>query len=255
MQNDFPKEILDRLEHRPWPLSDAPWIMTQTWHDLLFAHWPVDAGALRPRIPASIDLDLFGGQAWLGIVPFRMTNVAPRGVPALPVLSAFNELNVRTYVTRDGKPGVWFFSLDADRRVAVAAARTLFHLPYFAAEMHLRHDGNGIAFGSRRIASGAPRAELRARYEPAGPIGEPRPDSLEHFLTERYCLYTVDRHARPCRLEIHHPRWPLQPATASIEVNTMAEAAGIVLPAMPPLLHFARRQDMVAWPLARLRAA
>jgi uncharacterized protein YqjF (DUF2071 family) len=233
-------------------MPDAPWIMTQTWHDLLFAHWPVDARQLRPHIPSSIAVDLFGGQAWLGIVPFRMTNVAPRGVPALPIVSTFNELNVRTYVTRDGKPGVWFFSLDADRSLAVVTARTLFHLPYFMAEMELRHEGNGVAFRSRRTSTRSAPAEFRARYEPAGPIEEPRPGSLEHFLTERYCLYTVDSRRRPCRLEIHHPPWPLQPATAAIEVNTMAAAAGIRLPAMPPLAHFTRRQDMVAWGLRRM---
>ena len=226
--------------------------MTQTWHDLLFVHWPIDARELRPRIPPAFHLDLFGGHAWLGVVPFRLTNVAPRGLPALPVLSAFTELNVRTYVIRDGKPGVWFFSLDADRRLAVAAARTLFHLPYFVADMDLRPDGSGIAFRSRRIAPGAAPAELHARYEPTGPIDEPRPGSLEHFLTERYCLYTVDRRSRPCRLEIHHPPWPLQPAAAELPVNTMAAAAGVRLPGMAPLLHFSRRQDMVAWALTRV---
>jgi uncharacterized protein YqjF (DUF2071 family) len=244
--------MFERVEHRPWPMPSAPWIMTQSWHDLLFAHWPLDPRELRPHIPSSIDLDLFGGQAWIGIVPFRMTNVAPRGVPALPILSAFHELNVRTYVTRDGKPGVWFFSLDADLSLAVVAARTLFHLPYFSARMDLRHDGGAVAFSSLRTSTRGAPAELRARYEPAGPIEDARVGSLEYFLTERYCLYTVDSQARPCRLEIHHPPWPLQPATAAFDVNTMAAAAGIRLPAMPPLLHFSRRQDMVAWPLERL---
>jgi uncharacterized protein len=251
MQNDFPHAILDRVDHRPWPLPESRWIMTQTWHDLLFAHWPVDAVQVRSKIPAGMELDLFGGQAWLGVIPFRMTNVAPRGVPALPVVSAFNELNVRTYVTRDGKPGIWFFSLDADRSLAVAAARTLFHLPYFTADMELAHEGNGIAFRSRRTASGTPPAELQARYEPAGPIEEPARGSLEYFLTERYCLYTLDRHSHVCRLDIHHPRWPLEIASGTIVVNTMADAAGIRLPDSPPLLHFSRRQDMMAWPLAR----
>jgi uncharacterized protein YqjF (DUF2071 family) len=249
---DFPPRILERVGHRPWPPPAAPWIMTQTWHDLLFAHWPLDARELRRHVPPSLELDLFGGQAWIAVVPFRMTNVAPRWMPAVPGVSTLHELNVRTYVTRDGKPGVWFFSLDADSRVAVAAARTLFHLPYFTAEMDLRREGDGVTYRSRRTDARGGPAEFRARYDPAGPIDEPRPGSIEHFLTERYCLYTVDARARTCRLEIHHAPWPLQPATAAIDANTMGAAAGIRLPGMPPLLHFSRRQDMVAWPLERL---
>jgi len=129
MPGDFDDSFLTDTAHRPWPLPERPWIMTQTWHDLLFAHWPVDKERLRAKLPPGIALDLFDGQAWLGVVPFRMSNVAPRGLPALPWVSAFPELNVRTYVTRDGKPGVYFFSLDAANPLAVQTARTLFHLP------------------------------------------------------------------------------------------------------------------------------
>ena len=109
--SDFHHAILDETSHRPWPMREAPWLMTQTWHELLFAHWPVDTATLREKVP--FPLDLFDGRAWVGVVPFRMTNVAPRLVPALPGLSAFPELNVRTYVTVGGKPGVYFFRLEA----------------------------------------------------------------------------------------------------------------------------------------------
>src|SRR5262245_12071967 len=114
-------------------MPDAPWVMTQSWHDLLFAHWPVDTRVLRAKVPSDLEIDLHDGQAWLGVVPFDMTNVAPRFVPAIPGISAFPELNVRTYVTKGGKPGVYFFSLDAESAVAVALARALLHLPYFTA--------------------------------------------------------------------------------------------------------------------------
>jgi uncharacterized protein len=245
---DFPGDIVEHTRHRPWPLPAAPWIMTQSWHDLLFAHWPVSGRELRELLPAGLELDLFETQAWVGVVPFRLTNVAPRGTPALPLVSAFQELNVRTYVTRDGKPGVYFFSLDADSQLAVSVARTMFRLPYYLAQIHLRANGESIEYSSRRT-SGDGRAELETSYRPIAPSFEALPGSLEYFLAERYCLYTVDEEFKAYRLEIHHRPWPLQPARAEIRVNSMADAAGIRLPAMQPVLHFSRRQDMVAWPL------
>lgn len=251
MRNDFNHHILEEVAHRPWPVPASAWIMTQTWHDLLFAHWPVDAQVLASKIPPPLEVDLFDGQAWLGIVPFHMTNVAPRGVPALPWVSAFPELNVRTYVSVGNKPGVYFFSLDAGNPLAVTVARAMFHLPYFSASMQVQQRDGTVRFSSRRTASDSRRAELVAGYGPTGPVFQAVRGSLDYFLTERYCLYTVDGTSRAFRLEIHHPPWPLQPARADIEVNSMAEAAGIALPRAAPRLHFAKRQDIVAWPLTR----
>jgi len=246
MTNDFPDGIINQVAHRPWPLRDSPWLMTQSWHNLLFAHWPVDAALLQRRMPPGLPLDLYEGQAWIGVVPFRMTNVAPRLVPTLPWVSEFAELNVRTYVTVGGKPGVYFFSLDAESALAVAAARSLLHLPYFTAQMQVRCDARGVDYSSRRMGDGA-SAELVARYEPAGPAFHAKPGTLDHFLTERYCLYNVDARFRAYRLEIHHPPWTLQRAAATFAANTMTEAAGIRLPAMAPVLHFSPRQDTLAW--------
>jgi uncharacterized protein YqjF (DUF2071 family) len=229
----------------------APWVMTQTWHDLLFAHWPVDANLLRARVPAAFPLDLFDGQAWLGIVPFSMTNVAPRGVPSLPWVSEFPELNVRTYVRVDDRPGVYFFSLDAGSTLAVQTARMLFNLPYYSATMTVTPRDGCIDYQSRR--EGEPQdALLIAAYRPIGAPFRPVDGTLEYFLTERYCLYNLDHGGAPYRLEIHHPPWPLQPAEADFSRNTMAAAAGIALPQAPPLLHFSKRQDMVAWAPTRL---
>jgi uncharacterized protein len=250
-QNDFDYSFLELAAHRPWPLPDTPWIMTQSWHDLLFAHWPVDKDRLREKVPPGVTLDLYDNQAWLGIIPFHMTNVAPRGLPALPWVSAFPELNVRTYVTVGGKPGVFFFSLDAGNPIAVGTARALFHLPYYTAAMTVEESDGWIHYHSCR-AQQSPRAELVGRYQPTGPAQAPAPGSLEHFLTERYCLYTLDGSFRPHRLEIHHRPWALQPAALELTANTMAEAAGIRLPAMAPVLHFSKRQDVVTWGLQRI---
>jgi len=221
--------------------------MTQSWHDLLFAHWPVGAAALRTRVPTGLELDLFGGQAWLGIVSFHMTNVSPRGVPALPWVSAFAELNVRTYVRVGSKPGVYFFSLDASNPLAVVAARAMFNLPYYTASMEVANEGETVRYVSRRESAAGAKAEFTATYRAIGPAFTPQPGSLDYFLTERYCLYTVNDAFERRRLDIHHPPWTLRAAEAAIEHNTMTTAAGITLPSMAPRLHFAKRQDMVAW--------
>jgi uncharacterized protein YqjF (DUF2071 family) len=240
-------KILDRTEHRPWPLPDRPWVTAQTWHDLLFAHWPMDAALLRAQVPGALEIDTFCGAAWIGIVPFRMAGVRWRFTPPLPGLSAFPELNVRTYVTAEGKPGVWFFSLDAANAIAVAAARAAFHLPYFRARMSCQERGGWMHYDSERTHRGARTASLRGKYRPVGSVVEPTRGPLEHFLTERYCLYAAKSAGQILRGEIHHPAWQLQAAEAEFEKNTMMEAAGLPLPAGKPLLHFARRQDMVAW--------
>jgi uncharacterized protein YqjF (DUF2071 family) len=245
VDHDFDDGILDEVAHRPWKMPDAPWVMTQTWHDLLFAHWRVDPCELGPKVPAPFELDLFDGAAWLGIVPFRMTNVAPRGVPSPPWVSAFPELNVRTYVRVGDRPGIYFFSLDAGSAVAVQTARRLLNLPYYPASMTVSPRGRAIDYESRR-SSDEP-AEFVATYEPAGDVFHAAEGTLEYFLTERYCLYHLTRRATPYRLEIHHPRWRLQPAVANVARNGMAEVNGITLPGDPPLLHFAKRQDTVVW--------
>ena len=235
--------------HRPWPLPRGPWVMAQRWHDVLFAHWPLPREEVRRVVPSRLEVETFDGQAWVGIVPFRMTGVRLRGMPALPWLSAFPELNVRTYVRVGDKPGVYFFSLDAGNRIAVGVARRWFRLPYFHAAMSLREANGWIHYASRRIHRGAEPAELRARYRPTGDVFRAAHSTMEHWLTERYCLYTVAARDRVLCAEIHHPPWPLKPAQAEFERNTMAEAAGLRLPDSPPLLHFARQLDVVVWPL------
>jgi uncharacterized protein len=250
VQHDFNRAILNQTAHRPWPLPRSPWLMTQTWHDLLFAHWPIEREQLAAIVPAVFPIDEFDGTAWIGIVPFHMTNVAPRGVPALPWISAFPELNVRTYVRVGDRPGIYFFSLDAGSTLAVRTARALLNLPYYSARMTVTPRGTEVGYESERTQ--APPAVLSGRYGPTGAPFTAAEGSLEHFLTERYCLYNRDHGGRAYRLEIHHPAWRLQPAGAQWTRNTMAEAHGLLLPRRPPLLHFVKRQDTVAWAPHRL---
>jgi len=234
-----------RTEHRPWPLPTRPWVGRQSWCDLLFAHWPVPAAAVRPLVPPALDVQEFGGTSWVGVVPFRMEDVMLRGLPALPWLSAFPELNVRLYVEYAGKPGVWFLSLDASSRLAVWGARRVFSLPYFHARMRVARRGEWIAYASHRRE--APPAALEATYRPTSAPAEPAPGTLEHFLTERYCLYALLPDGTLRRTEIHHPPWPLQRAEAEIAHNAMLAPAGVPAGEGEPLLHFSRRQDVVVW--------
>jgi uncharacterized protein len=243
-----------RTDHRPWPLPSGPWIGRQTWHDLLFAHWPVPASRLRSLVPASLVIQEHSGTSWVGLVPFRMGGVSARGLPDLPGFSAFPEMNLRLYVEADGKPGVWFVSLDAANRLAVWGARRFFHLPYFFASMDTRDDGQRIHYSSVRRTPDR-RVVFRGTFGPTSPVFRSVPGALEHFLTERYCLYTQKPSGQIARAEIHHPPWPLQTATAEIAENSVADAQGVPLSGPPVLLHFSRRLDVVVWPLDRVRVA
>jgi len=213
----------------------------QSWHDLLFAHWQVPTDILRPLVPEILELDAFNEETWLAVTPFYL-HMKPRG---LPVTHHFPEMNCRTYVTFGGKPGIFFFSLDAGSKLAVWGARTFYLLPYFNANMRPSKHGATIKYFSRRNLNGA---TFEAEYEPAGPVRAAVRGSLEHWLTERYCLYTYAR-GHLHRGEIHHVPWPLQDANCRISENTIAAAAGIQLPATAPLLHFARQLDVLIWPL------
>jgi uncharacterized protein YqjF (DUF2071 family) len=240
--------VITETAHRPWPLPAQRWTMAQTWSDLLFAHWPVDERSLRALLPEPLAIDTFDGTAWLGITPFEVSGLRLRGTPPLPRFSRFPELNVRTYASFGGKPGIWFFSLDAGSAAAVAGARRTYRLPYHHADVAITRSGQRLRYASVRTSSDGPPAALRAEYAPTGVPQAAVAGTLEHWLTERYCLYTLDERQRPMRAEIHHPPWPLQPAIATFEANTMPPA-GVDPPDQEPLLHFARRQDVVIWPL------
>jgi uncharacterized protein YqjF (DUF2071 family) len=240
--------ILQSTAHRPWPVPAGPWVMKQTWHDLLFAHWPVAPDVMRSLVPAQLALDSFDDRCWVGVVPFHMSAIRGRVLPPLPGLSRFPELNVRTYVVHGSKPGVYFFSLDAANLPAVWAARAFYHLPYFYAEMSSDDRDGCIQYSSRRVT--AP-AEFRGLYRAITPVQLRGKGSFEHWLTERYCLYTTLGH-KVYRGEIHHQPWPLQNAEADFEVNTVAGAAGIVLPDSAPSLLFARKLEVLIWPLRRI---
>lgn len=243
----------EHLTHRPWPLPAGRWVARQSWRDLLFAHWPVPIEAVRRLVPAALTVQEFDGVCWLGIVPFRMADVMARGLPALPWFSAFPELNVRVYVEAEGKPGVWFLSLDATNPLAVVGARLVFHLPYYWARIGIVAEEDGVRYASERRGdagekrSTGERARFEGRYWPTSEVYQAAPGTLEHFLTERYCLYAHGPNGVIRRTEIHHEPWPLQRAEVEITANTVSAAGGLPVSGPPALLHFARRIDVVVW--------
>ena len=222
------------------------------WRELLFAHWVVDASVVRPLIPAGLQLDLFEDRCYVGAVPFLMERVTPRLVPPLPGLHAFPELNLRTYVTLGGKPGVWFFSLDAGQKLAVRVARRFFHLPYFDARFEIAMAGSQVNYSSVRTHRRAAAAVFSATYQAAGPVYRSAAGSLDAWLTERYCLYSADTRRRIYCGEIDHQPWPLQKASASIHRNTLGNSLGIALHHPPAALHFAKLLDVRAWNVTRI---
>jgi uncharacterized protein YqjF (DUF2071 family) len=213
----------------------APWLLSQRWSDLLFAHWPVDPGRLSHCLPAGVEPDLYEGQAWVAIVAFRMVGTRPSVAPKWTALRPIPELNVRTYVRVGGVPGVWFLSLDASSPFFVSAGRALYGLPYRLARMATLRDGERTHYLSSRRG-----ARFAASYEPCGDRAQALPGSLEHFLVERYRLFSQLR-GRLITAFVTHETWPLQPAKASIDVNRMAPSG---LPFRgAPLLHYSASVD------------
>ena len=193
--------LLQQTSHRPWALPSRPWTVHMRWLDLAFIHCRIDASILERALPSGLALDRYEGEAWLGLVPFRMASVAPRGLPAFPRFSTFPEINVRTYVIADGKPGVWFFSLDADSAPTVFAGRTFLDLPYHLAGIQLTRDADALRFNSVRRRGDA---HFRGSYRPVGEVFHATHGSFEHWAAERYCLYSHSPPPdSPCRTKRH----------------------------------------------------
>jgi uncharacterized protein len=241
MDSHTPHPSLLYTDHRPWPVPERNWLMRQEWNDLVFLHWEIAPDEIRRRLPPGVEVDLYGDTAWIGVVPFDMKGVTRRGFPALRWMSDFPEINVRTYVTMNGKPGVWFFSLEVPNRLAVWGARTFYHLPYFHARMTVGREGDAIQYAHRRG-----EMAFRAEYRELARI-ETTADSFERWSTERYCLYTADRKGRVFRGQVHHPQWPLHLAEIEVQENTMLQdwKTG----AMHPSVLFSRHLPVVVWPL------
>jgi uncharacterized protein len=229
------------------PTPRGPWIMGQRWEDLLFLSWPVDAARLRRFVPEAIQIDEMNGSAWLSVVPFWMEDAHFHGLPPIPYLSSFGEVNVRTYVSAGEHKAVWFLSLDTQSHINVFLARHAFHLPYEYADVEMRR-GDEIEFQSVRRGGGA---AVDLTYRPDGAESIPAEGSLEHFLTERYALMCTSEDGDLYRGDIQHAPWRLQPVSWEAGRMDLLKPLGLDVDG-DPVAFFARSTEVVLWPLVRI---
>lgn len=223
-------------------------LMSQTWCHLLFMHWRIDESLLGPLLPPELEVDQHDGSGWIGLIPFSMTDLRPAVGPALPGLSSFSQINVRTYVTHHGEPGVWFFSLDASSSLAVWLACSVYHLPYFRASIDTAHDKFRFSFQSRRLGKTGKGIDFRADWRPGPPVGRIKPGSLAWFLTERYRIFSKTK-GRIQTGEIRHEPWPLRSAILDEYESTLLSAVGLPEPSEAPVLHHSDELAVDLWPL------
>lgn len=234
---------IDRLAMRGRPEGEP--IIRQNWEDLLFLHWPIDPAELRPLIPPHLEIDTFDGKAWIGLTPFRLTGLRVSVLPQVPGLNVFEEMNVRTYVHHHGKPGIWFFSLDASKLVPALAARLFFALPYFPANIDFSNSGGRFSFLLNRTAG--PNASFRADWRTGVRLRDPDVESLAFFLVERYCFFSVQETAVQMTRIYHHP-WILDEAVVGSCESHMLQGLGLTEPTDPPIAHFSKFLDVEIWP-------
>jgi uncharacterized protein len=235
--------------HRLWPLPRLPWVMKQTWENVLFVHYPVKIETLRKLVPEKLPLDTFNDCGWVVIVAVHISNIRLRGLPPIPGTTNFSQVNVRTYVTLDGKPGVYFFSLDAHNWLAVKAAKVVGNLPYKYAEVAIDSSDSNIHCECRR------KTDIHANWvgdfkpiaEPIHPVKE----SFDEWMAERYCLYTFNKKGKTLRSDILHRPWLLQEVQAEIYENTLLSSLNIQPDSHSPIFHYAKQQDVRFWPLVR----
>lgn len=242
---------LKEVKHRPDPLPNERWLMTQTWEVLLFIHYPVEKDVVQQHVPPSLEVDTFEGTAWVSVVPFWTKNIRMHGLPPVPFASSFLELNVRTYVTYKEKKGVYFFSLDANHLPAVLIARTIFSLPYLHAKIHFSRFHDSIHFQSVRKHHGYSKACFEAIYKPTSDTFVAKKNSLEAWLTERYSLLLTKKNHVYIG-HIHHKPWPLQHADVEMIANDVLSFLSTSLQNKKPFVHYSKYIRAFVWGLKRI---
>lgn len=232
----------------PIAVPTRPWLWSQHWLDLLFAHWQVSAEALRPHVPSALEIDTWNGLAFVSAVAFRMDHIRPRGLPSLGWFSRFLELNLRTYVIYRGEPAVYFLSIHASKRVAVLLARCFTPLPYVFAHMRCRREAaGGFRYDSERCSANGDIV-FKTDFAPTGAAPETVSESLDTWLLERYCLYADDARGNLFRAVVQHRRWTYQPISGTISANTLGHPFGLDLTRPPDQVHFSPGVRAVIWP-------
>jgi uncharacterized protein YqjF (DUF2071 family) len=245
-------DMLNDTLHRPFPLPSKKWIMLQSWRNLFFIHWPVPPALLRPHIPDPLQIDTFNGSAWLGIVPFVMEGIYPLALSPFSVTPPFSEINVRTYVMHKGKPGVYFMSLDVQNWASYTIAKRWYRLPYYPAKISFRNEGDFIHYDGIRKGKTNNQAAFSGSFLPTQEVFFAKTGSLEHWLTERYCFYSIDNKGKFFCADIHHSPWQLQKAETEITINTLFSPFTIDLLNEKPISLFSIGVDSLMWNINRI---
>lgn len=241
-----------QLDHRPFPLPSSPWLLSQVWEDLLFMHYPMDPNVLRDYVPRELELDVFQNKAWITIIPFRVTKMKGRGIPSLPLLKEYLEINVRTYVKYKGIPGIYFFSLDANHPLFVIGIKTAIGLPFKHAHIVFNQMENSFRFKHHRQSDKHATEKIELTYKPGEVLFETLPGTLDYWLLERYCMYSyLGKYL--IRGDIHHDKWKVSKATATTSINTMLSfLSPDNCPKIPSFLHYSKRRRVFCYPPKRV---
>lgn len=242
------ESILKQTEHRNYPLPKGKWIGMQDWKHLMFVHFPVYPAFVEHLLPEGLELDTINEEAWISIVPFKVDKLRIRKLPPLPFLYPFSEVNVRTYVKKDGIPGVYFFSMDAANLLAVTGAK-IAGLPYFHAKVKLKRRAKKYYFKSVRKSE--EKEIFKATYKPSGKLFYPEEGTIDYWLMERYALWAYHNDVL-IRGDIHHKQWKIQHADVIIDKETLTSA---YLPnnafLSEPLAHYAKSKRVLIWPVRK----
>ncbi len=245
-------DIMRDIGHRPWPLPSKNWIMRQRWRNLLFSHWPIPLETLRRHIPSELEIDTYQGRAYLGVIVFMIEGIHLRGLSSLSLTPVFSEVNLRTYVHYQGKPGVFFLSLDVGDWASYTIAKRWYRLPYKKALISFQKEGQSFACQSVRKGTIDPPISFGVKYAPASEVYVPKEGTLDHWLTERYCLFSTNNGSNIYCGEIHHRPWPLQKAKADISKNTLFTPFRMEGSEGKPICHFSKGLDTLFWNIKKI---
>lgn len=237
--------------HKGTDLPNLPWVMKQTWHDLLFAHYPVKLELLQKLVPPVIQLDSYNGSAWIGIVPFHVQNHRARLLPPIPGIDRFSQLNIRTYVTVNGKRGVYFIRVDMNHLIAGVLAKTFYYMPFQAATIKMKQNDQTIHFNSQK--NGQHQFEFQCKYKPITLPFYAAKGSFEQWLVERYSFYALNKKGEVVRSDILHDYWPLQLVEGEISNHSILLNVGIQVAKDEPILHYAKKMEALLWPVVRVK--
>jgi uncharacterized protein YqjF (DUF2071 family) len=244
--SDQADTVIRRNTGRPVPIPQRPWASFQSWNNLLLCHWPIDPALIRPKVPAELELDLFDGQAWIGLIPMFMGEIRLRDL-SIPTEPNFPELNFRTYVRYGGRTGVYFFAIYAQALFADFGARAFFHTPYMPALVEFEQSQDGFHLGVHRELTLPPHAKFDAVYKPKGAPFPCPPGSIEAFLSERYSAFAKTLTGKIVRGDLIHDPWQIQDVDAEVRENTILAREGFNLPVEPAQMHYAPGVQVVLW--------